>query len=520
MSFLSAANIVFLGTAVLTALAVFPFYRWANRIGLVHRAAPFSVPAKKPVPVGGGLVIFVILTAVIAGLILCRNTFDFKIILTPKLLVPLLIVLPFTVFIGLVNDRYGMNGKIKLFLQIFIASVVVGFAKRYSNITLFDTDIELHQLFYPLAVLWLVGMMNAIRLLDGIDGVAVTVSFFTSAAAAAIAYINQHYEIALVSTGLAGCLFGFFLHNRPPSKIYLGNTGCMIIGLFLGLLTFRAGIVADRDLSVCSPIAVMLIPLLDTFFAVIRRFNLSRSLFTPDHGHIHHILSARCSNGYTVLLLMSLLVLPCCAAGVLSTYYRNDWFAAAVAGQMIIVTFAADWLGHHELNIIYGRLKGRIRKTFDVKKYMTKNGEFYQIQGSGPWRAVWNQMVLAMRNRPCRKLRLNINIPGLNEDFFAEWENMDFQRKDRTAFSCTVVLLVDRKEVGKIKFVFETDDRNAAAADIERISAVCEACVRRYLETGSVNAEKFFLPETLKNSSVKTLNSYPYVFFHRNTAAD
>lgn len=492
MSFLTVANIIFWGTALLTALAVFPFCRWAVRSGLVFQPSRFSRYRKKPVPVGGGMVIFTVLITTISGLVFFKESFDFSLVLTPKLLIPLLIVSPLVLFFGFINDRYGMNGGNKLLLQILAASIIVGFARRYSHITLFGADVELYQLFYPLAVLWLVGMMNAIRLLDGVDGVAVTVSFFTVASTAVIAFINQHYEIALISIGLAGCLLGFFVYNRPPSKIHLGNTGSMILGLFLGLLTFRAAIVSDRDLSICAPLAVMLIPFIDISFACVRRLNLRRSLFTSDRGHIHHILASRFSNGYAVLLIMSLLVIPGCCAAILSTYYGNDWIAVGVVGAIIVTAFITDLSGHNELRIMYGRLKGRIRKTFYVEKYMTKNGEFYRIQGTGPWRTVWNQMVRTMHNRPCRKLRLNINIPGLNEDFFAEWENMKLQPEGGTSLSCFAALLVDGEEVGKIRFIFETDNRDEAMKDIDLMTTVCESCIRCYLETGETDVVSLF----------------------------
>lgn len=489
MTFLAVANAVFWGAMIVTLAAVFPFRALAERIGMVDRPDNIRKLHKKAVPVGGGVVIFAVLTIVICLLLHCREEIGFGLGISPKLLLPLLIVSPFIVGIGLIDDKRGMSGKTKLLCQIIAASIIIGFAKYYSEITYFGIELNLHHLFYPLAVFWIIGMINSINLLDGADGVAVTVSFFMSLATAGIAYVNGHAGIALISLGLAGCLLGFFFHNRPTAKIYLGDTGSMFIGMALGTLMLRASVESDRVISICGPLAIVLIPMTDSFFAVIRRVNSGRTIFSPDRGHIHHLLSMKVSSSaYRVLLVLSLLVLPGCIAAVVGAYYQNDLIPVAVSLGVLSIAIATDLFGRRELFILFGRIKGRFRKQFHKSKYMLKNGEVYHIQGIGPWRKIWNQLVPLLNEYPCKRIQLDINIPNHNEDFFGEWENVAMHGENRP-LHCTVTMVVQEQRVGTLRLYFEdkNNSRDKIFELIAMLSEICELSISQYLKAGELD---------------------------------
>lgn len=489
MTFLSVASWVFFGAMIATTLAVFPFRAMAVRIGMVDRPDNIRKLHKKPVPVGGGVVIFIVLSVAICSLLYFRDQMAFGLGISPKLILPLLIVSPFIVAIGLIDDKRGMSGKTKLLCQIIAASIIIGFAKYYCEITYFGIELNLHHLFYPIAVFWIIGMINSINLLDGADGVAVTVSFYMSLATAGMAYINGHSGIALISLGLAGCLLGFFVHNRPPAKVYLGDTGSMFIGMVLGTLMLRASVESDRTISVCGPLAIVLIPMLDSVFAVIRRVNSGRTIFSPDRGHIHHLLSMKVSaSPYRVLFLLSLLVLPGCIAATVGTYYRNDIIPATVAFVVLVIAITADLFGRRELFIILSRIKGRFRKTFHRKKYILRNGDVYHIQGKGPWRVLWNKLVPILNEYSCRRLQLDINIPNKNEDFFGEWENVT-KGDDRSSIYCSLVLSVEETKVGILKINFDSSAgfRDQILLLCSELSQICEISIGEYLRTGALD---------------------------------
>ena len=484
MTFGTIATWIFTGAICVTALIAFPFRRLALRIGMVDYPDSFRKLQKQPVPLGGGAVVFFVMTMLLTALILCGDQVGFKLGLSPKLLLPLMVVSPFIIMLGLIDDMRSINGKVKLLLQIIAASIVVGFAKDYSAITCFCYNLDLHHLFYPLAVFWIIGMINAVNLLDGGDGVAATVGFFMSLATACIAYLNGHMGISLVALGLAGCLLGFFLHNRPPAGIYLGDAGSMFIGLVLATLLLRACVEPGRTISISGPLAIALIPLADSLFAVMRRINAKRTIFAADRGHIHHLLSLKISSPYRVLLVLTLLVLPGCTAAVAGTYYRNDWIPITVSCAVLGVAFVTDLFGRRELFTAFGRIKARVRKTFHPKKYMRKNGEVYHLQGNGPWRCLWGELMAILKGKPCRCLQLNISIPFENEEFFGEWENIARKRSTISpTFDCRIPFLVDGQRVGNLRIVFETsiDTSHRNRSVLLETTAICETYIVKFL---------------------------------------
>lgn len=509
MTFLTVANWVFFGAVIATALAVFPFRALAVKIGMVDRPDNVRKLHKKPIPVGGGVVIFIVLSFVIVFMLACQEQLTFALRVSPKLLLPLMIVSPFIVCIGLIDDKKGMDGKTKLLFQIVGASIIIGFAKYYSEISYFGIELNLHHLFYPIAVFWVIGMINSINLLDGADGVAVTVSFYMSLATAGIAYINSHPGIALISLGLAGCLLGFFVHNRPSAKVFLGDTGSMFIGMTLGTLMLRASVESDRTISICGPLAIVLIPMADSFFAIIRRVNSGRTIFSPDRGHIHHLLSLRTgSTAYYVLFLLSLLVLPGCLAAVAGTYYRNDLIPVATSVAVLIVAVATDLFGRRELRIMFGRFKGRFRKSFHRKKYMLKNGETYHIQGKGPWKEVWNCLVPLLNDYPCKQMQLDINIPSQNEDFFGEWENVLLENGDQ-ATHCSMTLVANKRKVGTLRLFFagKNCDRDRLLQLTSQLSSICEISIARFLESKGLGESSAPIP--FGSAAAATLEARP-----------
>jgi UDP-GlcNAc:undecaprenyl-phosphate GlcNAc-1-phosphate transferase len=497
MTIVTVSHFLFWIAFTATALAVFPFRLLAIRIGMVDHPDSFRKLQRKPVPVGGGVVIFIVMVAIMASLLCHQEFFDFRLRLSEKLLLPLIIVSPFIIVLGLVDDKFGVKGQTKLLIQIIAASVIIGFAKYYSEITYFGIELNLHHLFYPLAVFWIIGMINAINLLDGADGVAVTVGFYMSVATAGIAYLNGHFGIALISLGLAGCLLGFFVHNRPPAGVYLGDTGSMFIGMVLATLMLRASVASDRTISICGAFAIVLIPAVDSFFAIIRRVNSGRTIFSPDRGHIHHLLAAKFSSGYVVLLILSLLIIPGCVAAVLGTYYRNDLIPALISLGVLCIAIVTDLFGRRELFILLGRIKGRFRKLFNKQKYLSKNGEIYHIQGKGPWRQMWNRIIPILHNYPCRCLQLDINIPCKHEDFFGEWENVTKKHLfEGKSVICSIPLIVDEKHIGTLRIFYDNqkENRNELLDLTIKLSEICENFIKQYLDTGIIDESLTVLP--------------------------
>ena len=139
------------------------------------------------------------------------------------------------------------------------------------NIVAFGYRIELGPLGIPLTVLWLIGCINALNLIDGMDGLASVVGLSTAAMMGLIAASEGHIHVSIIALVLAGALAGFLVLNRPPASIFLGDSGSMVIGLTVGILGMQGAMKTSATLSITAPAVVMILPMFDIVAAVIRR---------------------------------------------------------------------------------------------------------------------------------------------------------------------------------------------------------------------------------------------------------
>ncbi|MDR0870267.1 MAG: undecaprenyl/decaprenyl-phosphate alpha-N-acetylglucosaminyl 1-phosphate transferase, partial [Planctomycetaceae bacterium] len=458
------------------AAALIPYCRFALRFGLADYPDRFRKLHRQPVPIGGAVLAAAVILF-LPGIVLFRHWFAFPVELTVTQLLPLLIAAGFITAAGLIDDKWRLNGSVKLCCQVLAAFVITSFTNHPTSIIFFGLSVDLHHLFYPLAVFWLAGMVNSINLLDGADGVAAATSFFLALSAALIACINGHYGAALCSFCLAGCLVGFFLHNCPPASVYLGDTGSMFIGLVLGTLLLQSCAAPDGAVRICAPLAAALIPAVDVFFAIIRRINMSRPVFSPDRGHLHHLLYTKFSSEYLVLLFLVLLVFPGCAGAVAGTYYQNDSIPLVVSAAVLGIALVNDLFGRQELRMLFGRVKNIFRKRFNPERYIAKDGETYQIQGKGGWKPLWHRIVSTAKKQQCRKLCLMLNMPYRGENFFGNWENPESEYYETDVLVCRLDLAANGRSIGMLYAAFDRKniDRRTVlrmvtelAADIEQ----------------------------------------------------
>ena len=181
----------------------------------------------------------------------------------------------------------------KLLGQIVAASVVVfGFDMTVNFINVPFGD---HYLFIndwiaiPLTIFWIVGVTNAINLIDGLDGLAAGVSAISIATLLVMAIIMGNPVVILLCALLLGSIIGFLFFNFYPARIFMGDTGSLFLGFSLAVLSML-GFKQVAIVSFITPLLIIGVPLSDTFFAIIRRWLQKKPIFAPDKGHLHHCL--------------------------------------------------------------------------------------------------------------------------------------------------------------------------------------------------------------------------------------
>ena len=273
---LTAAVVALISTPVVKSLAF--------RVGAVDVPKDGRRMHDHPIPRMGGLGIF------------------FGFILSVLLFLPLtqqlrgmLLGAVIIVILGIFDDIYALPAKPKFLIQILAALIAVWAGNRIyglSNINIFSSNPywELGWLSYPISILWIVGITNAVNLIDGLDGLACGVSTISSMTLLVIALVVSEPDVALLMAALAGACLGFLPYNLNPAKIFMGDTGSTFLGFVLAVVSIQGLFKFYTIISFAAPFLILGLPIFDTAFAILRRLAKGQSPMTPDRGHIHHRL--------------------------------------------------------------------------------------------------------------------------------------------------------------------------------------------------------------------------------------
>jgi UDP-GlcNAc:undecaprenyl-phosphate GlcNAc-1-phosphate transferase len=195
--------------------------------------------------------------------------------------------------LGLVDDRRGLDWRIRLAVQTLVATVLVLFGWRLS---LF---IESPLVTGPLSVLWIVGLINSFNMLDNMDGLSAGVAAIAAAMLAAVMLLapdpatNQpQLFVGGFLLVIAGSLGGFLWHNRPPAKLFMGDAGSYLVGYLVAMATLTATFAGDElpRHAILVPLCVLAVPLYDTVTVLAIRLRSGRSPFAGDRSHFSHRL--------------------------------------------------------------------------------------------------------------------------------------------------------------------------------------------------------------------------------------
>ncbi|MFQ5900066.1 MAG: hypothetical protein ACE5IH_00730 [Thermodesulfobacteriota bacterium] len=260
---------------------------------------------KKPVALFGGIAIFIAI--LVPALIFLREFFLPEPVPTGLLTreIGLLVSVTLIFFLGLIDDIYGIGPQMKLMGQIVVASVAIFFGIRIEII-------PYPHIAIPITVLWIVGITNAFNLLDNMDGLSAGTALISSVILFVFAYINNDPYIAAMGLIMAGSSLGFLIYNFHPASIFMGDSGSMTIGLFLGCVTLIGNWqhVSNLLIIMLIPLIVLAVPIFDTTFVSLARVIHGRPISKGGKDHTSHRLVALGLSerkAVSILFLISLL---------------------------------------------------------------------------------------------------------------------------------------------------------------------------------------------------------------------
>lgn len=258
----------------------------------------------------------------------------------------------FIVLLGILDDVYQLPAKVKLLGQICCALVLVAFGIRMEWIANpFGGDyIYFEYLSVPLTVFWVVAFTNVTNLIDGLDGLAAGVGAIASFTTGCLAAQAGYMETAMLSAALFGAIMGFIRYNFNPATIFMGDTGSMFIGFTLAAISLEGVVKTAASISLIVPAIVMGVPILDTAFAILRRYHNGRPIFQPDKGHIHHRLLALGMNQKQAVLFVYGITAILAVAAVLYAELNGIYAAVLIAVIMTTVVIGARKIGIFNYN--------------------------------------------------------------------------------------------------------------------------------------------------------------------------
>lgn len=205
--------------------------------------------------------------------------------------------------IGLYDDLKGATIRNKLLAEVLAAAVIFFWGIRITVISNpFGAPITLGWMSFPVTVLWVVVVTNAINLIDGMDGLAAGTGILISLTLFSLSASDTHMQLAFII--MAGSLAGFLVYNFPPASIFMGDAGSLFLGFFLGAMSILSSHKATAIVTIMIPIVAFSFPLLDMLYAVLRRYYRGISLGSADREHIHHKLLEKGLSKRKVLFLL------------------------------------------------------------------------------------------------------------------------------------------------------------------------------------------------------------------------
>lgn len=284
----------FVVTTIISACLMPFIIKAANQLGIVAHMNERTVHHHE-IPRIGGYAIY--LTSLIGSVLFLKTDNQINAIL----------IAGFIIFIvGLYDDAHNLSPKTKLFFELIAAIIVIFYGEIYIKGFVYFPNNAITFLSGVVTLGWIIGITNAINLIDGLDGLSAGISIIVLFTISMTSILSGRSDIASLSLVLAGSIMGFLFYNFHPAKIFMGDCGALYIGFMIAVISLLGfGYNASAFFTLGAPIIVLMVPIMDTLIAIIRRKLHHKKFSEADKGHLHHNLMFKLKLGQrkSVLIL-------------------------------------------------------------------------------------------------------------------------------------------------------------------------------------------------------------------------
>lgn len=481
--------------AAVAAFCMTPYLaRLAAKLGAIDHPDGRRKCQAQPVPRGGGVaVMFATVLGVVAVVSFAPVPDSGSSALLWRGLLPAAGIL---LLVGIIDDVLTLTGVYKLIGQMLAVTVLVAAGTQIDRISLFGMMLPLGGMRLPFTIFFCLGAINAFNLIDGVDALASSIGAVICLALGVITATRGDVVAALICFAMAGALIGFLRHNIAPARVYLGDTGSMLIGLVVAAVAIDCSIKQQAAFVLAVPLSVCAIPILDAAAALVRRVTTGQSLFTPDRGHLHHALLLRgWSINKTVMIMTSLTAVTC--AGALVSYFTgHDLVALSVAGGVCVTLAFARVFGHVEAGLIVSRSLSLTKSILSrsALRRAPETESAVHLQGNRKWHKLWVALREAAPVYNLSGMTLQIGMPHLHESFYANWKSNE-PATTTTPWRMSLPLKLDGQPIGKLSVVGSTDGADALV-DMRQITDFLEPLhsqISELIESGRRVSEREFV---------------------------
>ncbi len=380
---------------------------------IAHKKRWLDVPSEarkihtRAVPRLGGVAVVLAFFTPILGLAIYTNRISGLLYADAKLVLALGLGAAAIVTLGVYDDLKNASPKLKLTVQGLVAIGMWAAGFRWELMgNPFGESLVLGDFSLPVTVLWIVGIVNALNLIDGLDGLAAGVALFASVVLFGVAFVDHYVLLCLLTVSLAGSLTGFLFFNFNPARIFLGDSGSMFLGFILAMVSLWTQQKTSTAAALIIPILALGLPILDTTLSFVRRLGARRNPFKADKEHVHHRLMALgLSHRGTVLTLYTTSGIFA-LAGLAMLDSNTSRQAIALSTVMVVVVLLVRRIG------IFSKPKSTDRQhTLQVREQVRATAR--QIRASLSGEQAWTHLEQVMPELEFEEVKLSWRDEGL-----------------------------------------------------------------------------------------------------------
>ncbi len=365
--------------------------------------------------------------------------------------------------VGVFDDFRRLGARTKFVFQILAASVAFYGGIDVGCCFVLDYTFNFGFLSYFVTVFWFVLFINAVNLVDGLDGLAGGIVFFASMVMVILSVLRGDYLLAMLFSILAGSILGFLRYNFNPASIFLGDGGSYFLGYSIAGLSIMGSAKSQVGAAVLIPLLALGVPLFDTILSPLRRFVRGRKMFRPDDGHIHHKLMKMGLSAKKVVWLIYMITFSLCILAVLMVNIRDEkagLFLIVLGAGAVIFVRKLGYLEYLASDKLYGWFKDLTDEAGLSRERRSFLSLQIDIDSSANFEELWQNITCALEYLEFDFASFYLNIEGKGEKFKRQSGGNGKDRSERRKIPFYDASVSMRKEPPKRRWSRKTFDQD------------------------------------------------------------